>query len=88
MFTLFYSLHLTIFPIIAFNSGIEELWMNIEKMRFSFNPKEAFNKLQMITKYGCFEKRDGSIISKVKEGEMTISAPDEVNTLLKNSLRN
>ena len=41
------------------SSRWKELWMNIEKMRFSFNPKEAFNK--------CFEKRNGSIISKVKE---------------------
>ena len=57
-------------------------------MRFSLNPKEAFKKLQTVTKYHCFEKRDGSIISKVKEGETTISAPDEVNILLKNSLQN
>ena len=48
--------------------------MNIEKMRLSFNPKEAFKKLKTVTKYHCFEEWDGSIISKVKEGETTISA--------------
>ena len=58
----------------------------VDEMRFGFNPKEVFNKLQTVTKYGCFEKRDGSIISKVKEGE-TISTPEEVNILLKNSFK-
>ena len=53
---------------------LNEYWKN----EISFNPKEAFNKLQTVTKYRCFEKRDGSIISKVKEGETNISAPDEV----------
>ena len=44
---------------------------------FSFYSKEAFNKLLTIIKNKCFEKRDGSIIFKAKEGETTISAPDE-----------
>ena len=65
------------------SSRWKELWMNIEKMRFSFNPKEAFKKLQTVTKYHCFEKRDGSIISKVKGGQTTISAPDEVRGAVK-----
>ena len=40
------------------SSRWKELWMNIEKMRFSLNPKEVFKKLQTVTKYHCFEKRD------------------------------
>ena len=53
---------------------VDENW----KMRFSLT-------LKKVTKYNCFEKRDGSIISKVNEGEITISTPDEMN-ILKNSL--
>ena len=34
------------------------------------------------------KKRDGSIISKVNEGETTISEPDEVNILLNNTFQN
>ena len=36
----------------------------------------------MVRKNRCFEERDGSIISKVEEGEITISAPDEMSILL------
>ena len=56
-------------------------------MRFALNPKEALKKLQTITKYHCFEKRDGSIITKVKVGETTIQSPEHVNLLLKESLQ-
>ena len=47
--------------------------MNIGKMRFTLNPKEAFKKFANCNKISLFEKRDGSIIYKVKVGETTIN---------------
>ena len=55
----------------------------IEKVRFNFNPKEAFKKLQTVTKNHCFEKRDGSIISKMKVGETTISVPNKLSNFMR-----
>ena len=55
-------------------------------MRFGFNPKEAFNKLQTVTKYSCFEKEMVQSFLKLKK-EKLISALDEVNILLNNRLK-
>ena len=66
----------------------KNLWREIEKLRFELNPKEAFQKLQVITKYHAFEKRDGSIISKVKVDGATFQSPEQVNIYLKQSLQN
>ena len=57
-------------------------------MRYALNPKEAFKKLQVITKYHAFEKRDGSIISKVKVDGIIIQIPEQVNLIIKESLQN
>ena len=66
----------------------KNLWREIEKLRFELNPKEAFQKLQVVTKYHAFEKRDGSIISKVNVDGATVQSPEQVNLYLKQSLQN
>jgi hypothetical protein len=66
----------------------KNLWREIEKLRFELNPKEAFRKLQVVTKYHAFEKRDGSIISKVNVDGTTVQSPEQVNVYLKQSLQN
>ena len=66
----------------------KNLWREIEKMRFGLNPKEAFRKLQVVTKYHAFEKRDGSIISKIKVDGVTVQSPEQVNLYLKENLQN
>ena len=57
-------------------------------MRFGLNPKEAFRKFQVVTKYHAFEKRDGSIISKIKVDGVTVQSPEQVNLYLKENLQN
>ena len=66
----------------------KNLWKDVQKLRFNLNPKEAFKKIQTITKHHLFEKRDGSIISKVKYEDKTIHNSDEVNKLLRIALQN
>jgi len=56
-------------------------------MTIGLNPKKAFNKLQAVTKYNCFEKRDGSIISRVKIGDQIVQKPELVNSILGDSLQ-
>jgi hypothetical protein len=65
----------------------KKVWADIEKMRYDLNPKEAFKKLQVITKYHSFDKRDGSIISKINLNGLIIHSPEEVNLALKESLQ-
>ena len=51
-------------------------------------PMERNWKLQVVTKYHAFEKRDGSIISKIKVDGVTVQSPEQVNLYLKESLQN
>ena len=53
-----------------------------ERLRFSQFSKDAFKLLKRIYKYDQIEKRDGSIVSKVLEGDIVISEEKEVNRLL------
>ena len=50
-----------------------------EKLRFSQMSKQAFELLRRIYKYNQFEKRDGSLVSKIKEGEVIITDEKLVN---------
>ena len=61
------------------SSRWKNLWKDVKKLRFNLNLKEAFKKIQTITKYHLFKKRDGYIISKLKYEDKTIHNPDEVN---------
>ncbi len=65
----------------------KNLWKETERMRFGLNPKEAFKRIRTITKYGNYEKRDGSIITKVKVGNQIVQDPKTVNSILKDSLQ-
>ncbi len=58
-----------------------------EKQRFSQAEKQAFDFLQRVYKYGQYEKRDGSIVSKVKDGNIIITDEKRVNELLLQHLK-
>ena len=55
----------------------------VEADRFSVNSSLAFQFLKNTTKYNCFDKREGAIVSKVlnKQGEI-ISDTKEVARLI------
>ena len=44
-------------------------WNEIENKRFSSMSKDAFNTMKTITKYHLYEKRDGSIVNSILEGD-------------------
>ena len=64
----------------------EETWTEIERARFSPEQGSAFDQIRRITKYDKFEKRDGSIITKVNVNGEVISNPREVNIYLREAL--
>ena len=66
------------------NINWHELWSQIQKKRFSINQKEAFIKIRFL-KYDVFEKRDGSIITKVLTDKIIVEY-EQVNHLLKEAL--
>ena len=70
------------------SSRLKHLWKDVQKLRFKLNPKEAFKKIQTITKHHLFKKSDGSIISKVKYEDKTIHYPYKDNELLGIALQN
>ena len=47
-------------------------WNEIEHKRFSSMSKDAFNTMKTITKYHLYEKRDGSIVNSILEGDREI----------------
>ena len=59
-----------------------EMVQENEKLRFSQHSKEAFRMMRDIYKYNQFDKRDGSIVSKVLEGEVVVNDEKQVNALL------
>jgi len=68
--------------------GFQDTVKAISLLRFSNKSKSAFNSLRLITKYDSFLKRDGSIITAVKDPvEGIITDPNEVSQRLLNVLR-
>lgn len=61
------------------NSYWNNFWNEVEEKRFSPLSKEAFDTLRTICKYHLYEKRDGSIVSKIKgDNEQIITESNEV----------
>jgi len=86
-----------LFPMLVSNDGSFsnrvtcKYWRDIiqenERMRYSEQSKEAFKWLKDIYKYNQFEKRDGSIVDKVIDGDEIIKDEKSVNALLIGHLR-
>jgi len=60
----------------------KEMIQENEKLRFSQQSKDAFKLLKDVYKYNQFERRDGSIVSKVLEENAIVSDEKQVNRLL------
>ena len=60
-----------------------EIWMEVNKIRFSDKQKQAFKLIRKLTKYQNWDKKDNSIVTCLKVGEENISNPVEVNYLLR-----
>ncbi len=66
----------------------ENFWLENETKRFSPKSKEAFAKYKTILKYHNYEKKDGSIVSCLKQNDGTIvHDPKEVSKALIESLK-
>ena len=59
-----------------------KLNLDIEQERFYGNSKEAFNKLKKVYKYDQFEKRDGSLITTLRDGEVLQTESKTVGGIL------
>lgn len=53
-----------------------------EDDRYSEKSAQAFEFLRNTTKYHCFDKKEGSIVSSVKDNDQIISDPDRVAKLI------
>jgi hypothetical protein len=49
-----------------------KLWEKTQDQRWSEESKEAFNTMRRLTKYNQFEKRDGSIVSKIQISDQEV----------------
>ena len=60
----------------------EQNIMQVEKDRYSLNSSLAFEFLRNTTKYHCFDKREGSIVSSVRDNDKVVSDPSIVAKLI------